>query len=320
MCLTVVLPVRNGGTFLRRSIDSILQQSFSSFEFIVVDNVSTDDTIATVESFRDQRIQLVREPRLGGPIAFNTGWRLARGDYIARMDGDDVASLDRFTQQIAYLEDHTDVGVLGAQIVRLDNFGTTIGRSHFPLSPSAVRHAARHIFPVSNPTLIFRREVLYQIGGYREFAPGADYDMLLRALEAGVRIANLPTVLLQYRIRDDSASHANSLRKTTNWSKVRTMAKLRARGRYVDERNLLDEVCNTTKTDAPWFRMVDGVVSYWKKYRSRRKRGAFPRTGALIAHVIIGLFSVLHPLVAKETWAAFRGTRIDRIYRSRGGR
>ena len=197
MLLSVVLPVRNGRPFVRDAVSSILEQTFASFELVVVDNLSTDETATIVESFRDSRIRLVEGPIPGGPAAFNTGWRIARGRYIARMDADDISLPDRFATQLDYMNHHQNVDIIGSQILRIDESGTPLGPSQFPTVSSAVHQASRYIFPVSNPTLMFRREVLSTIHGYREFSPAADYDMILRAIESGFCVANLPEILVE---------------------------------------------------------------------------------------------------------------------------
>ena len=93
--LSVILPVRNGVPYIRYSIESILNQDLDDYELIIVDNQSTDATMDVVRSFSDPRVRVIHEARRGGPIAFNTGLRVANGKYIARMDSDDVALPER---------------------------------------------------------------------------------------------------------------------------------------------------------------------------------------------------------------------------------
>ena len=310
MLLSVVLPVRNGLPFVRHAVSSILEQTFTSFELVVVDNLSTDGTAAIVESFRDSRIRLVREPKTGGPTAFNSGWRTAKGTYIARMDADDISLPRRFATQIDYLKAHPNVDIIGSQIQRIDESGNTIGRSRLPTVPCAVHQASRYIFPVSNPTLMFRRELLSSINGYREFSPAADYDMILRAIESGFSVANVPDILLKYRVRKDSVSHSNRMITAQNWAKVRRMAHLRQTRQYGRELKLLNDLSKPPKPSTTWFRAIDGALSIMRDYRAQQIYSPPSRPRLLLVNLAIAMTGSLHPLTARQIWAAYHARRI----------
>ena len=314
MLLSVVLPVRNGAPFVRKAVHSILVQSLRAFELIVVDNSSTDETVAIIKSFRDPRIRIVREPQMGGPTAFNSGWRVARGKYVARMDADDTACQDRLERQVHHLETHPEIGFLGGQVLRTDEKGETIGRSRLPITPAAIRHVSRYVFPVINPTLMFRHNVLKQLGGYREFAPAADYDMLLRALESGVWVANLPDVLLSYRIHSHSVSHMNRQRTLVWESAVKRMAKLRRNGRLADEKVLLERLRKSAVRESNWFSCLNNVVSDLKMYRSQCILNGSGSVEIQLANLCIALVGALHPQIMKNIWAGYRAHRIVARY------
>ena len=314
MLLSVVLPVRNGRPFVRDAVSSILGQTFTSFELLVVDNRSNDGTATIVESFRDSRVRLVQETNPGGPTAFNTGWRIARGTFVARMDADDISLPHRFATQLDYLKHHQNVDIIGSQILRIDESGETLGRSQFPTVPSAVHQASRYIFPVSNPTLMFRREVLCTIRGYREFSPAADYDMILRAIESGFRVANLPDILLKYRVRKDSVSRTDRMLTVKHWAKVRSMAHLRKTCQYRRESILLRELFEPPKHSTMWFRVIDRTLSIVRRYRALHMHRKPSRPLVLLATSAIALAGSLHPLTAREIWAAYHARRIIRRF------
>ena len=303
--LSVILPVRNGLPHIHAAIDSVLNQSWTALELIVVDNCSTDLTLEAIQSFRDPRIRVTTESRIGGPTAFNTGLLLATGTYIARMDADDVALRDRFRRQIAHLQANEDISILGTQAYKISDSGALIGRSIVPQTPSAIRLASRHAAPFVHPTLMFRRTVWDKLGGYREFSPGADYDMLLRAIDAGFRIANLPDFLLNYRIRFDSISHRNRQRTIIHSQNIKKMHRLRLEGRSSEERSILKGM-ERLATQDPWFGVLDKMVGRltWFRNRCSLRKPSDPRI--LISNVAIAVISSLHPHMAIALWSAFR--------------
>ena len=317
MLLSVVLPVRNGATYIASSITSILAQTWAEFELIVVDNASTDTTVSIVSSFRDRRIRLIREPRLGGPSAFNSGVRVARGRYVARMDADDVASPTRFARQLRYLDSRKELGILGGQALRIDESGSIVGRSDVPLTTGAIRLASHYAYPMVHPTIVFRRDVWTKLGGYREFAPAADYDFLLRALEHSVPVANLPFVLLEYRIHSQSVVHMNRQRSVMHTLAVRKMSRLRRRGHFADEHALLARLQTTEVRQSVWFRSLDRCIH---RLRLRRNKSAFRgvHSGYTKLHnMAIAAASTLHPQMIQSLSAAYRAKRIAYVYEKR---
>ena len=112
--ISVVMSVYNGEKYLREAIDSILSQTYQNFEFIVIDDCSSDNTSYILKSYTDARMQIIRNDRnLKLPASLNKGLKIAKGKYIARMDADDIAMPDRFAKQVEYLEEHSDVAVVG---------------------------------------------------------------------------------------------------------------------------------------------------------------------------------------------------------------
>ena len=304
--LSVILPVKNGIPHIHAAIDSILNQRCTDFELIIVDNCSTDQTLDGVRSFHDPRIRIIQESRAGGPVAFNTGLKVASGDYIARMDADDVALPDRFARQIHYLETHSDISILGTQAYKINDMGETIGRSIVPQTPAAIRLASRYAAPFVHPTLMFRRIVWATLRGYREFSPGADYDMLLRALESGFRVANLPDFLLKYRIRVDSVSHRNRQHTIIHSLSVKKMHRLRREGRYTVERAILDKLLRDSARRSRWFETLDNHIDRltWFRNRCALKNRHDPRI--IVSNISIAAISSFHPHMAIALWSAFR--------------
>lgn len=217
--VSVILSVRNGEPYLKQAIDSILAQSFRDFELIVVDNHSTDDSPHIVESYDDERIILTRpqEP-LHLAQALNHAASMARGEYVARMDADDVSHPARFEKQIQYMREHPSVGILGSQIRPIDGDGKLITKGSYR-KPEAHEDICWSLFfgcPLWHPTVMLRKAVIDELGWYgslaiegREQYSTEDYDLWCRAI-AHTQMHNLPEILLDYRIHADNHSLGKS--------------------------------------------------------------------------------------------------------------
>ena len=219
--VSVILSVRNGEPYLKQAVDSILAQSFEDFELIVVDNHSTDDSPRIVESYDDERIILTRpEDPLHLAQALNHAVSMARGEFVARMDADDVSHPSRFEKQVAYLKEHPEVGILGAQICPIDEDGAPITRGHYDKPESHADIACSLFFGCAlwHPTVMLRKSVIDELGWYsspviagREEYSTEDYDLWCRAI-AHTQIHNLAEELLDYRIHAENHSLASSRR------------------------------------------------------------------------------------------------------------
>jgi glycosyltransferase involved in cell wall biosynthesis len=201
------MSVRNEARFVAESIDSVLKQSVDDFEFLIVNDRSTDSSASIINSFHDHRIKLLTPQGSGLASALNQMLSIARGVYVARQDADDISEPERFERQISYLESNHDVSVLGTAITAIDQNGRKLRDYDYPLSDGVIRDL---LFRMQNPlvhgSLMYRRQSILGIKGYRSiFRKSEDYDMHLR-LPSSVKFANIPERLLKYRIRLDSMS------------------------------------------------------------------------------------------------------------------
>lgn len=201
--VSVVMPVYNCARYVSEAIDSILGQTFTDFEFIIIDDGSTDGTRALVEAAAaaDPRIRLVSHENRGVTACLNEGLELAQGDLIARMDGDDIAMPDRFEQQVAFLDAHSDHALVGGQFVLVDPEGRGLRGLDRPTCHDALQvEFLKGITAVNHPTMMYRRESARSIGGYLSTISHAeDLDFLLRISETS-KVANLDTCVLLYRL------------------------------------------------------------------------------------------------------------------------
>lgn len=209
--VSVVMSVYNGERYLREAVDSILAQTFTDFEFIIIDDGSTDTTREILESFQDGRITLVHQENMGVTRALNSGFALASGKYIARQDADDVSKAERLEKQVAYMEAHPAVGLLGTRFEFIDNFGQVARLSWLPTENRTLQERLKVINQFSHGSVIIRKEALDKVGVFRDFFKYAqDYDLWLRIAEQ-FEVVNLPEHLFCYRELEKAISSSKIL-------------------------------------------------------------------------------------------------------------
>lgn len=207
--VSVLLPVRNGEAFVRRAITSVLSQTFRNFELLILDDASTDCTPVILDSIRDTRLRRLRndEP-LGIAASLNRGLGAARGQFIARMDADDICHPRRLEWQVDFLARHPSVGLCGSWMTC---FGA--GRRFllaYPTGPDCVRAYLLFDNPLAHPTVCWRASLSRERSWrYDERLRAAqDFDLWVRGA-ACTEIDNLPVSLLRYRLHEASVSHVS---------------------------------------------------------------------------------------------------------------
>ena len=204
--VSIVMPAYNAAPFLRQAVDSILSQTFTDFEFIVVDDGSTDSTLAILDGYSDPRIRVIKsEHNLGLPGALNLGLSAARGEYIARMDADDVSLPERLMKQVSWLDENPETSVLGTFSIRID----PQGRYHeFIPVPTGDKEISRRLLSDANPiihgSVMMRSVVVQKVGGYRDIFPMqrtmiSGYELWMLELSEIFPIPYIFTVLIQVK-------------------------------------------------------------------------------------------------------------------------
>ena len=211
--VSVVMPVRNGEKTLSEAIDSILAQTLTDFELIVIDDKSTDGTAQILEAYqaKDRRIRVFSNFGSGVSEAANTGLMKARAPYYARMDCDDIADRKRLELQYKHLRENSDIVLAGSFCY---TFGKTIsGKTpiQMPLTDKDLRRSIRYLPTFAHPTITVSANALRQIGGYRKIFDGAeDHDMYLRISRLG-KLGMVPEYLLCYRVHEEQISNVKLL-------------------------------------------------------------------------------------------------------------
>lgn len=222
--MSIVMAVCNGERYLREAVDSIVAQTFSDYEFIIINDGSTDRTLEMLEelSRAESRIHVVSHDNIGLTKSLNAGLALARGDFVARMDADDISMPRRFEAQLAEFERSSNLVLLGGEVELISEDGFSLGPRRHPLREAEIR---RRLLlgdggALTHPVVMYRRATAMAIGGYDErFVTAQDLDLFIRLAEQG-GIANLRDVLLKWR------QHGQSVNRTQSetWATMKRMA------------------------------------------------------------------------------------------------
>lgn len=209
--ITVLMPVYNCELYIREAVDSILNQTFTDFEFLIIDDASTDKTVSIIKTYNDPRIQLIEKPKNSGYTnSLNHGLSIARGEYIARMDGDDISLLERFAKQVAFLDANKDVVLCGTlyQIIGTNKI-VKVPENHADIKLELLKGCC-----IGHPTVMMRKSLLDELSVIYDLIkePAEDYDLWIRLLSIG-KLHNLQEVLLNYRVHDTQVSQKREIQQ-----------------------------------------------------------------------------------------------------------
>lgn len=221
--ISVLMPTYNVEKFVSEAVESILGQTWTNFELIIVDDCSTDHTYDILKKYAaaDGRIRLFRND-INSKICktLNRALSQAKGQFIVRMDGDDISSPDRFEKLYRYLQIHPDVDLVGSNTIAIDENGRELGRKDYLLHNKAIQIGNRYM-PAIAHIWMARRKVYDELNGYRDIPYAEDFDFLLRGTIKGFRYANVDEYLYSVRHRNGNTVSSNGLvqRKTANYVK-----------------------------------------------------------------------------------------------------
>lgn len=224
--VSVVMPVHNGEKFVQDAINSVLGQTFRDFEYIIVDDASTDSTPQILEAAakRDARIRVIRLKTNAGIVgALNAGLDEVTGQYVARMDADDICLPERFEVQVAFLDQRPDVVLVGGSIEYIDAEGNLLRSTRRARDPWSVRWLLRFMPPIAHPTFMFRSRLAdgAQLRYNPVFSCTEDYAFLCDAAFHG-DIVSLPEIVLKYRMHGASISHTKYRQQLTQALEIST--------------------------------------------------------------------------------------------------
>lgn len=198
---------------INKSIDSILNQTYKNFEFVIVlDNPDNKEIKKELEKIKDSRVKIIiNEENKGLAFSLNRGIKFSKGKYILRMDADDISLTNRLEKQIEYLLKNDDIDLLGTAAYLIDENEVKIGEINTILEERRIRKRMKYMNSFIHPTLIVKKSILEKIGLYREFPCAQDYDLILRIIDYDGKVANLSEKLLYYRVRENSLTSQKGL-------------------------------------------------------------------------------------------------------------
>ncbi len=226
--VSVIMPVYNAGSYLVEAIESILKQSYQNYEFIIINDHSTDNSWEIIKKYQKRYPKKIRAYNLkktlnkGGDACANIGLSKAKGKYIARMDADDISHPNRLKKQINFLEKHKDIFLVGANAKVINKKGKIIGDKIVPLTHQEIYKSFFTFNPIIHPSVMFRKIVNKKRFFYpKKFSANNDYYLFFKLICQGYKFANLEEKLLYYRIHDKNDTFVNIRQKFLNTLRTR---------------------------------------------------------------------------------------------------
>lgn len=214
--VSIILPVYNRPEVVK-TINSILEQTYSNFELLIIDNASTDETIQMIKRIDDERIKIyINEVNHGQTFSLNRGISLAQGKYIARIDSDDLMIPTRLEKQVSYMESNLECIICGSNVELIDDVGVTIGKYSYCNDDDNIRFFSTFMCPFAHPAVLLRAESIKKYKLYYDlnYRMAEDYDMWVRILQYG-KGHNIQENLTKYRQgkNNDSAIYHDQMKK-----------------------------------------------------------------------------------------------------------
>jgi glycosyltransferase involved in cell wall biosynthesis len=206
--VTVLMPVYNAGVFLRPTLETILRQTYRDFEFLIINDCSTDDSLETIRSFGDPRIRVHTNPvNMGQTKSLNVGLRLARGKYVVVNDADDYSLPRRIETQLDFIIKNPEYPVVGTSCYIMDREGQIMRTFLRPTDPREIQMQFLSDTPMTHGSVIMQKDAILAMGGYNEeFRIIQDYELWSTLMRKGSRVMNIPEILVVIRTFADSIS------------------------------------------------------------------------------------------------------------------
>lgn len=265
----ILMPCRGTLEHVQQAVQSILDQTHTSFDFLIINDASDAEVTAYLTGLTDPRVQLIHHSHPAGvSLCLNEGLKVLQTEWIFRMDSDDVALPRRLEKQLAFLEQHPDISLLGTQI---SSFPSNRPSPVVPEDQSAIGYRLNWSNAFNHPTIAFKRDAILQAGAYDESLPSAqDYDLWTR-LYFQVRSANLPGSWLKYRIHENQNSRVKA--ELSNKARLNIRKKYRLQLTYLNVSEKFDSQDQWTVETLPTTHEWETWESYLIELRNVFKSG-----------------------------------------------
>jgi len=278
--VTVLMTVYNGMPYLPAAIESVLNQSFKDFEFLIINDCATDTSRDVILSYNDPRIRLIdNDENIKQTRSLNKGLGLAKGEIISRLDADDIAHSRCLEVQVAYLERHPEVAVVGANHRFIDEKGRVTGKCSRPEGDLALRWLQFFVCPIGCGTVAFRKSIIWdKLGGFDESIKiPQDWELWSRVLPEH-KVGNIPKFLVDIRAHPNCETSTGESQKMTESARIARLNPKRLLG-------LGDQ-------SKQWLRKVDTLLQIPVEQ---------PEERIAVIRVLFDRFSYLHPAASRDT-------------------
>lgn len=274
--VSVIIPTYNVERYIQECIKSIQEQTYDNIEIVVVDDCSTDKTYEILKNIeeKDRRLKVFKNDKnMKICYTLNRALKNSTGEYIVRMDGDDISSSDRIEKQLRYLIDNQDIDLVGVATINIDEDGNEISRTSYSEDFETLKKISNYASPVLHIWMT-KREVYEKLGGYREIPYVEDYDFLLRMITEGYKFANIPNYF-GYKVRTRTGNTASTagIEQRKAFEYVRELYKYRISKHtnkdYFNESEYLKYIEASSKEKIKY----DNSVDLLQKSRNLRSRG-----------------------------------------------
>lgn len=267
--VSVIIPAYNAERYIARAIKSILVQTFKNFELIVINDASTDNVLKILKKYQrlDKRIHIINnKENLQIAASLNKAVRTAQAEIIARMDADDRSFPNRLELQYSFLKKNTDVAVVGADIVIIDEKGNPISKREYPTTSKELKKVMFRYSPFAHPVVMFRKKIFLEFGGYDlKMVPCEDIDLWFK-IGSRYKFASIPRAILKYTILPESSSN----KKLIPLELLGFRIKINAIRKYGYKPGLYDLIYNLGEFITLWFMPVSIRVWTYNFLRSKK--------------------------------------------------
>lgn len=241
--ISVVMSTYNREGMIKESVDSILNQTFSDFEFIIIDDNSTDNTFEIIKEYKDDRIKLFRnEKNSGCTFNYHNAQNIAKGKYIAHIDDDDISLPLRFEKQFEYMEEYPNIALLGSFI---ETFGENVRPSWvFYTDPLKLDFSMNFYNPLCHSSIMYRKSFVEDIGINYDISKkcAQDYDFYKQIIKCGGKLANLPNILVRYRMHSNRLTDIKNTQDIQIQNAENIIKELQSRFLSFEEMNIVKEL------------------------------------------------------------------------------
>jgi len=222
--VSVVMPAYNSEKYIKEAVESVLLQTFTDFEFIIINDGSTDKTDSIIKEFSDERIKYFPRAHSGLINSLNFGLENSQGEFIARFDSDDICMPRRIEKQVAFFEKNAQHVLVGTHAIKIDENGKEFGEFVYP--PTSWKEIKKYSLlhnPFIHPSVMFRKSILNKVTGYKHFKNAEDYELWTRIIYK-YPCSNLPEKLLKYRIHTGQITKKNNMKMRISALHIRALA------------------------------------------------------------------------------------------------